>query len=142
MRIGIPGLEAMAGDVAGMIRPGESIFLTGGLGAGKSVFARAFLRKLGVSGAIPSPSFIIDAEYTLPDFVIHHIDLYRLTGDMIELEAFGILDALASDAVSVIEWADRLPEGLARKGFSVAIAFTEDPREREVKLERLNLARD
>jgi tRNA threonylcarbamoyladenosine biosynthesis protein TsaE len=142
MRLDLEGMEDLAREVASGIRPGESVFLTGDLGAGKSVFARAFLRELGVTGAIPSPSFSVDAEYSLPGRVLHHIDLYRLSGDTAELEAFGILDILASDAVSVIEWSDRLPAGLARTGTGVSIAFTDDPLEREVEVERLHLAGD
>ena len=71
-------LEELASGIACSIRPGSRLFLSGDLGAGKSVFARAVLRELGVKGSIPSPSFIVDAVYSAAGLEIHHIDLYRL----------------------------------------------------------------
>ncbi len=142
MLLDVCGLERLARETAGVVRPGDAILLSGELGAGKSVFARAFLRAMGVEGDIPSPSFIVDAEYALPGITVHHVDLYRLGGSREELEAFGILDILASDAVSVIEWADRLPPGTASAGFLVRLDFTSDPAAREVTIERFGLARD
>lgn len=142
MLLDLRGLEELARGTAGMIRPGDAVLLTGDLGAGKSVFARALLRELGVEGDIPSPSFIVDAEYASRGLSIHHVDLYRLGGGAFELEAFGILDLLASDSVAIVEWADRLPEGAARSGFRVALGFTRDPLVREVGFERFGLAGD
>ncbi|HOD19542.1 MAG TPA: tRNA (adenosine(37)-N6)-threonylcarbamoyltransferase complex ATPase subunit type 1 TsaE [Candidatus Fermentibacter daniensis] len=135
-------MEKLAEELAGEVRPGECILLTGGLGAGKSVFARAFLRALGVEGDIPSPSFIVDAEYETESSTVHHVDLYRLGGGAEELEAFGILDLLDSESISVIEWADRLPAGISVSGFRIALEFTGDPDVREVTVERIDLAGD
>lgn len=142
MLLDIGGLEDLARRTAAMVRPGDAVLLTGDLGAGKSVFARALLRELGVEGDIPSPSFIVDAEYCVRGMSIHHVDLYRLGGSAGELEAFGILDLLASDSLAVVEWADRLPEGAACSGFRVVLDFTGDPLVREVGFERFGLAGD
>ncbi|HRY61123.1 MAG TPA: tRNA (adenosine(37)-N6)-threonylcarbamoyltransferase complex ATPase subunit type 1 TsaE [Candidatus Fermentibacter sp.] len=142
MLLDLAGLEDLARRTAGMMRPGDAVLLVGDLGAGKSVFARALLRGLGVEGDIPSPSFIVDAEYSSLGLSIHHVDLYRLGGSAGELEAFGILDLLASDSVAVVEWADRLPEGAACSGFRVVLGFTGDPLVREVGFERFGLAGD
>lgn len=142
MLLDLGGLEELARGTAGMISPGDAVLLVGDLGAGKSVFARALLRELGVEGDIPSPSFIVDAEYHARSLSIHHVDLYRLGGSEWEMEAFGILDLLASDSVAVVEWADRLPEGAACSGFRVVLGFTGDPLVREVGFERFGLAGD
>ncbi len=127
-------LENLARKIAVGLGPGDGLFLTGELGVGKSVFARAVLRALGVEGPIPSPSFIVDAIYVTGDLEIHHIDLYRLRGDPGELEFYGIGDALTSDALVLVEWAERLPEEVLRTGTRVHISFTDDPDEREVML--------
>ncbi|MCK4806423.1 MAG: tRNA (adenosine(37)-N6)-threonylcarbamoyltransferase complex ATPase subunit type 1 TsaE, partial [Candidatus Aegiribacteria sp.] len=83
-------LEKLARQIAGRMGPGSRLFLSGDLGAGKSVFARAVLRELGVKGSIPSPSFIVNTVYNAAGLAIHHIDLYRLKGIPDELEFYGI----------------------------------------------------
>lgn len=130
-----PGLEGFAARLASAMGKGSRLFLTGELGAGKSVFARAVLRELGVEGDIPSPSFIVDAVYFSRGLEIHHLDLYRLKGTPDELEFYGIEDILDSQAVAVVEWAERLPPDLLREGTRVEIAFTDDPLMREVRVD-------
>jgi hypothetical protein len=67
----------VAADLSSRLLPGDLILLEGEVGAGKSTFARAAMRALGVEGAIPSPTFTIGRTYRgrLP---VSHIDLYRL----------------------------------------------------------------
>lgn len=103
--------EALAKRLGALLRPGDLIALSGDLGMGKSVFARAVLRSLGVQGAIPSPTFTLLQSYdlnpahnqTAPDLVtVHHADLYRLSSpdEVIEL---GLDDLLISGAM-LVEW--------------------------------------
>lgn len=73
-----PGETArLASDFGSRLRPGDLVLLEGEVGAGKSTFARAAMRALGVEGPIPSPTFTIGRAYRgrLP---VSHIDLYRL----------------------------------------------------------------
>ena len=114
--------------------------LVGTYGTGKSVFARAVLRELGVKGSIPSPSFIVDAVYSAAGLEIHHIDLYRLKGIPDEMEFYGIYAALQSDAAIIVEWAERLDAAILRHGIFVSIGFTGDPKMREVKIDDRSLA--
>ena len=98
---------ALAGKLADVARPGDIIALTGTLGMGKSVFARAFIRALGAEDEdIPSPTFSLVQTYLAGGLMVHHFDLYRLESehDAVEL---GIDDAFAG-SVSLIEWPDRL----------------------------------
>lgn len=133
-------LEALARDIAGGMVRGSRLYLTGELGSGKSVFARAVLGELGVKGSIPSPSFIVDAVYFSKGLEIHHMDLYRLQGTEEELEFYGIDQVLDSDAVAVVEWAERLSAEFLQDGIRITISFTEDPLMREVTVDGLAVA--
>jgi len=133
-------LEQLAARIAQSLIPGSRIFLSGELGTGKSVFARAVLRSLGITGSIPSPSFIVDAVYCAAGLEIHHIDLYRLEGSQEEMEFYGILDVLESDAVVIMEWAERLDPVAREYGIFVSIDFTDDPLIREVSVDERCLA--
>ncbi len=135
-------LEHLAASVARDMGPGSRLYLTGDLGAGKSVFARAVLRELGVEGAIPSPSFIVDAVYESRGLEIHHIDLYRLKGSPDELEFYGIEDVLDSRAAVIVEWADRLDGPGLRDGVKVHLDFTPDPLKRMVSIDGRTMAGD
>jgi tRNA threonylcarbamoyladenosine biosynthesis protein TsaE len=89
------------------VRGGDAILLEGPLGAGKSAFARAFLRAAsGDPGLdVPSPSFTLVQSYSTKSGPVHHFDLWRLEGPagVIELG----WDELALDIV-LVEWPDRL----------------------------------
>ncbi|RVT92169.1 tRNA (adenosine(37)-N6)-threonylcarbamoyltransferase complex ATPase subunit type 1 TsaE [Rhodovarius crocodyli] len=102
--------EALAARLAALARPGDAILLSGELGAGKSAFARAFLRAAAGDPAleVPSPTFTLVQSYALPGGgQVHHLDLYRL-GDASELAELGF-EELAQD-IMLIEWPERMDE--------------------------------
>ncbi len=80
----------------------------GDLGTGKTALIRGMLQSLGVSGRIKSPTFALVESYALPNFSLHHFDLYRLSEET-ELDALGFRDYFTADAVCCIEWAERAP---------------------------------
>ena len=131
-----PGMLELGRRIAGSLGPGGRVFLTGDLGAGKTTLARAVIRALGVSGAIPSPSFILDAVYALPLFDVHHMDFYRLSGTREELAMLGFDEILESSAVVIVEWADRFSDLRDLSGLHVTISCLEDPEVREVVIAR------
>ncbi|WP_135465704.1 tRNA (adenosine(37)-N6)-threonylcarbamoyltransferase complex ATPase subunit type 1 TsaE [Crenalkalicoccus roseus] len=105
----------LAARLAPAARPGDAVLLEGPLGAGKSAFARAFLRALAGDPAleVPSPSFTLVQSYDLPGGgEAHHFDLYRLEGPA-DLAELGWEEALRG--IVLVEWPDRLgalrPEG-------------------------------
>ena len=111
---------------------GDIVALTGVLGSGKSVMARGILRGLGVTDRIPSPSFIIIARYS-GDLSANHIDLYRVEGTGQAIDA-GVEEAVWSDAVSVIEWADRVAAILPPSRIDVKMDLRDDPDQRLVTI--------
>ncbi len=98
----------LAATLARLARHGDVILLNGDLGAGKTLFARAFIQALSTDKNIdvPSPTFTLLQNYDVNGTVIWHFDLYRLS-DPDEIYEIGWEDALAG-GISLIEWPERL----------------------------------
>lgn len=108
MIVDLPGLGAMknfGARIAGVIRAGDVVALSGELGAGKTTLARSILTALGHKGEVPSPTFTIIETYDALDPPVVHADFYRLD-DPIEAEEIG-LDDYREGAVLVAEWPDK-----------------------------------
>ncbi len=108
--VALPNEEAtarLAADVGVALEPGDIVTLSGDLGAGKTTFARALIRYLAGDEAVevPSPTFTLLQNYTLPRFILVHADFYRLSGAA-ELAELGF-DDLPAGAVVLMEWPDR-----------------------------------
>src|SRR5262249_35974359 len=113
-------------DIAGALKPGDTVTLSGDLGAGKTTFVRALIRYPAGDESIevPSPPFTLMQTYDLPQIPLVHADLYRLSGAS-EMSELGF-DDLAEDAVVMIEWPDRAAGSLAPNRLD--IAFTLAPK--------------
>lgn len=98
--------EVLAKRFAEVLKPGDVLGLEGDLGAGKTAFARALIQALGSTEEVPSPTFTLIQIYELPAFVVWHVDLYRIEEES-ELQELG-LDEAFEDAVTIIEWPERL----------------------------------
>ncbi len=96
-----------AEDVAAILGTGDVIALSGGLGAGKTTFARALIRAAADDPEleVPSPTFTLVQTYAAGRLTIGHFDLYRL-GSADEIDEIGLSDAAAEGAV-LIEWPER-----------------------------------
>jgi tRNA threonylcarbamoyladenosine biosynthesis protein TsaE len=85
---------------------GWTVLLRGELGAGKSTFARAFIKAAGHEGAVPSPTYTLVEPYKLASGNIYHIDLYRVY-DEEELRYLGWNEL--DDGFRLVEWPERVP---------------------------------
>lgn len=88
------------------LRTGDIVLLTGGIGSGKTVFAKGVARGLGIEGTVVSPSFLLHGIYH-GRVTLNHFDFYRLD-DPAEAAELGIEEASES-GVTLIEWGDRFP---------------------------------
>jgi tRNA threonylcarbamoyladenosine biosynthesis protein TsaE len=113
--------RALAVRLAGLLRAGDLLVLSGDLGAGKTTFTQGLGRGLGVRGDVTSPTFVISRVHpTLtggPALV--HVDAYRL-GGLTELDDLD-LDTSLADAVTVVEWGTGLAESLAEDRLEIEI---------------------
>lgn len=124
----------LAARVAAVARRGDVIALHGDLGAGKTSFARAFIRtRAGREEAVPSPTFTLVQVYDLPDAPVWHFDCYRLQHPD-EIWELGIEEALA-DGITLIEWPERLGSLLPRDRLDVMLRPGETADARQAELE-------
>ncbi len=133
----------LAARLAPAARPGDAVLLDGPLGAGKSAFARAFLRALtGDPGLeVPSPSFTLVQSYEVPctghaappraGWMAHHFDLYRLAGPA-DLTELGWDEA--RDGLVLVEWPDRLGHLRPPDALTLALEFGEPQDARVARL--------
>lgn len=117
--------ERLARAIAPHLRPGDFLGLSGDLGAGKSLLARALigarLAALGRAEEVPSPSYTLVQTYDLGPVELWHADLYRLrsAGEIVEL---GLEEAFER-SITVVEWAERLGPLLPDRRLTIGLGF-------------------
>lgn len=121
---------ALARQLAPALHDGGVLYLRGELGVGKTTFARALLRALGVGERVKSPTYSLLERYSVDGRDAFHLDLYRIAGAG-ELEWLGLDELDQPDVIVLIEWPERgagaLPaadleialehDGLGRRGY-------------------------
>ena len=123
MRLDDEAATARLGQaIAGALKAGEAVCLSGPLGAGKSTLARALIRALTTAKEeVPSPTFTLVQFYEGARLRVAHFDLYRLSNPD---EAYEIgLDEALDDGAAVIEWPERLEGRLPPDRLDVEIGF-------------------
>ena len=133
----LPDLAAtkhFATALSRFVAPGRIFSLSGPLGAGKSELARAMIEaSCGPQDDIPSPTFTLVQTYEPDNMpVIMHFDLYRLDAPEEALE-LGIEDAFI-DAVSLVEWPQRLAGYLPRSALTIALSDGDSDTSRRARL--------
>lgn len=124
---------AWAEAFARSLKPGDTVALSGDLGAGKTVVSRGLARGLGFEGPVHSPSYALVHEYPGARLPLFHMDLYRLAPGS-DWEEIGLDHYFTQAGVCLVEWPERLPAGFA---FAIQIELvSEGENERRIKVRR------
>lgn len=116
----------IAAEFASKLKGGDVVLLSGTLGVGKSVFARALIRSICKDDEleVPSPTFTLVQTYEAPLGSISHYDLYRLENQE-DIYEIGWEEALGFDLV-LVEWPERLGEKIPEERYEIGISL--DPK--------------
>ena len=135
---------AFAQELAQTLKFGDVVALSGDLGAGKSVFARALMRALGVKDeALPSPTYAIIQEYDgqLSNGEIckvAHMDWYRLEHSE-EVEMLGVREFFEAPWVSIVEWPERAMNTFPETLMHITLSYVEhDMEKRKIEIIHYN----
>jgi tRNA threonylcarbamoyladenosine biosynthesis protein TsaE len=88
------------------VEPGRTLFLSGGLGAGKTTLVRGLLRALGVTGRVKSPTYPLVELYRLSRLNFYHFDFYRFKNEA-EWSESGFREYFNAQSACVVEWPER-----------------------------------
>ncbi|MCI0426313.1 MAG: tRNA (adenosine(37)-N6)-threonylcarbamoyltransferase complex ATPase subunit type 1 TsaE [Actinobacteria bacterium] len=116
--------QALAARVAALVRPGDVLVLSGGLGAGKTSFTAGLAAGLGVEEPVVSPTFVLVRRYRSGFMPLIHVDVYRL-GSINEFDDLEVFE-LARDGVLVIEWGDAVDAAIPEDQLRVMFTVGED----------------
>ena len=103
--------------------PGMVICLNGELGSGKTVFVKAFANSLGITEQVTSPTFNIIKEYPNGELPLYHMDVYRLDGNVNELN---LDEYFYGDGVTIVEWADMIENNLPSERLDIIIKVLDE----------------
>ncbi|MDH3336143.1 MAG: tRNA (adenosine(37)-N6)-threonylcarbamoyltransferase complex ATPase subunit type 1 TsaE [Rhodospirillaceae bacterium] len=123
----------LAQRLARLAKIGDVIALSGDLGAGKTEFARAFIRQLtDPDEEVPSPTFTLVQTYDGQSGEIWHLDLYRINTPEEVLE-LGIEEVLGS-VITIVEWPEKMGQYLPRGRLDIFLTVTKGKNHRQAEL--------
>ena len=109
--------------------PNMVICLRGDLGSGKTVFTKGFAKALEVKEEVTSPTFNIIKEYTTGELPLFHMDVYRLDGNV---EDLGIEEYFTKKGITIIEWADMIPDYLPEERLDIKIKISSEDEDKRI----------
>jgi len=122
--------ETVAATLAGELRAGDVVTVSGELGSGKTTFVRGACRTLGVTVPVTSPTFTIGHRYPAdPD--VSHLDLFRFQS--FSAAEWGDLEPYFDDAICFVEWPEAAGDALPPVRVEVRLSHV-DPARRHITL--------
>ena len=109
--------------------PNMVICLKGDLGCGKTIFTKGFAKAREIKEEVTSPTFTIIKEYTSGQMPLYHMDVYRLDG---KVEDLGLEEYYNKKGITIIEWADMIPDYLPEKRLDISIKSSEEDEDKRI----------
>lgn len=110
-------------EFARRLSPGDTVFLYGDLGFGKTTFVKGVAKGLGITSRVISPTFTIIRSHG----DVYHIDLYRVE-DKKQISEIGLEDIIQNKSlIKFIEWPEKIEE-TAHARWKVYFQMKEDGR--------------
>jgi len=109
------------------LQGGDTVFLQGNLGVGKTTFCQGLLAAMGYTKAVQSPTFALVNSYPLLQWTVNHFDLYRCKSSA-ELEAIGYRDYLSPNDIQLIEWPEKAIDYLPQPEWVVELSYQQHNR--------------
>jgi tRNA threonylcarbamoyl adenosine modification protein YjeE len=126
MRLDEGEVARWGANVGAFVAPPVFIGLSGELGAGKSVLARAIGAGAGVTEAMPSPSYTLVHRYAGREGrSVAHLDLYRIASPD-ELDELGWSDLGADDEIVLVEWPERAGDRMPADHWLIRLEVPDD----------------
>ena len=107
-------------DFSKQLQSGQTVYLHGDLGAGKTTFVRGVLQGFGHMGKVKSPTYTLVEPYIVAGFNIYHFDLYRFN-DEEEWEAAGFREYFNNESICLVEWPEKAGSLLPKPDFDIKI---------------------
>ena len=132
----IRDLEKISNKIKEIVSPGDTIFLYGEIGVGKTTFARLLINnyeseKKLIESEVLSPTFNILFEYDIKDFKIEHYDLYRLKNKK-DIENIGLFENLEQKII-IVEWPELIKDKPLNR-IDLFFKYTKDMNERVLNI--------
>lgn len=126
--------EHLGEKISGLLRSGDIVAFEGELGAGKTCLIKGIASGLGITENITSSSFVLMRPFNAK-FPVYHFDLYRLCSKE-ELIDIGYEEFIFSEAISLIEWAEKMGDWIGDTYLLIKIKYDdEDVQCRDISLE-------
>jgi tRNA threonylcarbamoyladenosine biosynthesis protein TsaE len=130
--------HALGQRLGALLHAGDVVVLDGDLGTGKTVVAKGIAIALGVTEPVVSPTFTVVREYDAATPLVH-VDVYRLD-HLQELHDLGFDDLVGGEAVTVVEWGDRVSAVLPSDRLRVHLAPGERDDDRVVSIDATGMS--
>lgn len=107
-------------EIGALLKGGDVIAYSGGLGAGKTTITRGISMGLGLGDEVTSPTFSLVNEYMGDRLTLYHFDMYRICSPD-DLETTGFYDYMDGDSVLAIEWSENIESELPQNTIRIHI---------------------
>ncbi|MGN0594538.1 MAG: tRNA (adenosine(37)-N6)-threonylcarbamoyltransferase complex ATPase subunit type 1 TsaE [Hominimerdicola sp.] len=116
---------ALGEKIGKLLKGGDIIAYSGGLGAGKTTITRGISVGMGLGDEVTSPTFALVNEYRGDRLSLIHFDMYRINSAD-DLETTGFFDYMDEDSVLAVEWSENIDDELPENAIRIDIQRVDD----------------